>query len=212
MFYLNVSEMAILDILIAGSGFTVVVIAALPVVRRDCRSVWTDRFGQMGWPSLEELPRARLTPLHLDLARHFAPLSRRRRRCATPSLSSACSGPQSLDTTSKRASVGCALYAGVRLTACVRLIMQSHDAAPHTARMSGCCNAKTAYRGLRMPNAHLPKSRIDIVSQKIWAFLPCGREFLAKSGWIAAGVRATKLAAGSLARRSALGRIAHERP
>jgi Mn2+/Fe2+ NRAMP family transporter len=65
VFYPNVSETAILNILIGGSGFTAVVAAALLVIRRDGRPVWTDRFGQMVWrmPPLDQLPRARLTPL-----------------------------------------------------------------------------------------------------------------------------------------------------
>ena len=64
-FYPNVGETTILDILIGGSGFTAVMAAGLLVIRRDGRPVWTDPFGQMVWrmPPLDELPRARLTPL-----------------------------------------------------------------------------------------------------------------------------------------------------
>jgi len=65
VFYPNVSETAILNMLIGGSGFTALVAAELLLIRRDGRPVWTDRFGQMVWrmPPLDQLPRARLTPL-----------------------------------------------------------------------------------------------------------------------------------------------------
>ena len=45
--------------------FTVVIVAAQLLIRREDRRVWTDSFGRMVWrmPPLERLPPARLTPL-----------------------------------------------------------------------------------------------------------------------------------------------------
>ena len=52
-------------ILEGGTIFTVGVGAALLLMRRNERGVFTDRLGRMVWrmPPLDQLPRARLTPL-----------------------------------------------------------------------------------------------------------------------------------------------------
>jgi hypothetical protein len=44
--------------------FTIVIAAALLVIRREDRTVWTDSFGRMIWrmPPLDQLPTAHLTP------------------------------------------------------------------------------------------------------------------------------------------------------
>jgi hypothetical protein len=63
--YPNLDEGVLLKILIVGLAFTLVIAAALLVIRRDDRRTWTDSFGWMIWrmPPLDELPPARLTPL-----------------------------------------------------------------------------------------------------------------------------------------------------
>jgi hypothetical protein len=45
--------------------FTVVIAAALLVIRREGRRVWTDSYGRMVWrmPPLDQLRPAQLTPL-----------------------------------------------------------------------------------------------------------------------------------------------------
>jgi Mn2+/Fe2+ NRAMP family transporter len=63
--YPNLDEGVLLKILVVGLGFTLVIAAALLVIRRDDRRTWTDSFGRMIWrmPPLDELLPARLTPL-----------------------------------------------------------------------------------------------------------------------------------------------------
>ena len=62
----GMSEATILAILGGGVLFTIVIAAALLVIRREDRRVWTDSFGQMIWrmPPLDQLaPPAHMTPL-----------------------------------------------------------------------------------------------------------------------------------------------------
>jgi Mn2+/Fe2+ NRAMP family transporter len=62
----GMSEAAILAILSAGVLVTIVIAAALLVIRREDRRVWTDSFGQMIWrmPLLDQLPApTHMTPL-----------------------------------------------------------------------------------------------------------------------------------------------------
>jgi hypothetical protein len=61
----DMSESMIRSILEGGAVFTVAVAAALLLIRRDDRRLWTDKFGRMVWrmPPLDQLPPARLTPL-----------------------------------------------------------------------------------------------------------------------------------------------------
>jgi NRAMP (natural resistance-associated macrophage protein)-like metal ion transporter len=61
----DMNESMIRAILEGGAAFAVAVAAALLVMRRNDRRVHTDEFGRMVWrmPPLDQLPRARLTPL-----------------------------------------------------------------------------------------------------------------------------------------------------
>jgi Natural resistance-associated macrophage protein len=61
----SMGERAILAILGGGTAFTLAIAAALLVVRREDRALWTDSFGRMIWrmPPLDRLPPARITPL-----------------------------------------------------------------------------------------------------------------------------------------------------
>jgi Mn2+/Fe2+ NRAMP family transporter len=61
----DMSEAAIGWGLAVGAGFTIAIAAALLLIRRDERHIYTDDFGRMIWrmPPLSELPPARLTPL-----------------------------------------------------------------------------------------------------------------------------------------------------
>ena len=62
----GMSEATILAILGGGVLFTIVIAAALLVIRREDRGVWTDSFGRMIWrmPSFDQLPPpAHMTPL-----------------------------------------------------------------------------------------------------------------------------------------------------
>lgn len=63
--YPAIGEEAILAVLGGGVIFALVIAAALLVIPREDGRVWTDSFGRMIWrmPPLEQLPRARLTPL-----------------------------------------------------------------------------------------------------------------------------------------------------
>ena len=63
--YPDMGEKTILAILGGGVLFTVVIGAALLVIRREDRKIWTDAFGRMIWrmPPLDQLPPAHLTPL-----------------------------------------------------------------------------------------------------------------------------------------------------
>jgi Mn2+/Fe2+ NRAMP family transporter len=63
----GMSEATILAILGGGVLFTIVIAAALLVIRREDRRVWRDGFGQMIWrmPPLDQLPPpAHMTPLN----------------------------------------------------------------------------------------------------------------------------------------------------
>ena len=65
--------------------FTLAIAAALLIIRREDRRVWTDAFGRMIWrmPPLDQLPPAQMTPLTRIMAERPARLSRRgRRACA----------------------------------------------------------------------------------------------------------------------------------
>jgi Mn2+/Fe2+ NRAMP family transporter len=61
----EMSESMIRAILEGGTVFAVAVGMALLIMRRNDRRVYTDEFGRMVWrmPPLDQLPRARLTPL-----------------------------------------------------------------------------------------------------------------------------------------------------
>ena len=61
----DLGEAAILAILGGGTLFTLAIAAALLVIRRDERAMWTDSFGRMIWrmPPLNQLPPAHMTPL-----------------------------------------------------------------------------------------------------------------------------------------------------
>jgi hypothetical protein len=63
--YPGLGETTIVALLSGGVVFTLAIAAASLLIRRDGREVWTDGFGQMIWrmPPLDQLPRARLTPL-----------------------------------------------------------------------------------------------------------------------------------------------------
>jgi hypothetical protein len=59
------NDTTILAILGGGMLFTLVIAAALLVIRREGRRVWTDSYGRIVWrmPPLDQLPPAQLTPL-----------------------------------------------------------------------------------------------------------------------------------------------------
>ena len=63
--YPDPGERTIVAILGCGMLFTLVISAALLLIRRDEARVWTDSFGRMIWrmPALDQLPPAQLTPL-----------------------------------------------------------------------------------------------------------------------------------------------------
>jgi hypothetical protein len=65
VFFPDMSDTTILAILGSGMLFTVVISAALLLIRREDRRVWTDSFRRMVWrmPPLDQLPPAQLTPL-----------------------------------------------------------------------------------------------------------------------------------------------------
>jgi NRAMP (natural resistance-associated macrophage protein)-like metal ion transporter len=65
VFFPGMSDTTILAILGSGMLFTVVISAALLLIRREDRRVWTDSYGRMVWrmPPLDQLPPAQLTPL-----------------------------------------------------------------------------------------------------------------------------------------------------
>jgi hypothetical protein len=63
--YPGMGETAILANLSAGLLFTLAIAAALLVIRREGRRIWTDNFGRMIWrrPPLDQLPPAHMAPL-----------------------------------------------------------------------------------------------------------------------------------------------------
>jgi NRAMP (natural resistance-associated macrophage protein)-like metal ion transporter len=65
VFFPGMSDTTILAILGSGMLFTVVISAALLLIRREDRRVWTDSYGRMVWrmPPLDQLPPAQLTLL-----------------------------------------------------------------------------------------------------------------------------------------------------
>ena len=65
VFFPGMSDTTILAILGSGMLFTVMISAALLLIRREDRRVWTDSYGRMVWrmPPLDQLPPAQLTPL-----------------------------------------------------------------------------------------------------------------------------------------------------
>jgi Mn2+/Fe2+ NRAMP family transporter len=65
VFFPGMSDTTILAILGSGMLFTVAISAALLLIRREERRVWTDSYGRMVWrmPPLDQLPPAQLTPL-----------------------------------------------------------------------------------------------------------------------------------------------------
>jgi NRAMP (natural resistance-associated macrophage protein)-like metal ion transporter len=65
VFFPGMSDATILAILGSGMLFTVMISAALLLIRREDRRVWTDSYGRMVWrmPPLDQLPPAQLTPL-----------------------------------------------------------------------------------------------------------------------------------------------------
>ena len=63
--YPDMGETTMFAILGGGTLFTLAIAAALLVIRRDERAIWTDSFGRMIWrmPPLDRLPPAQMTPL-----------------------------------------------------------------------------------------------------------------------------------------------------
>ena len=61
----DMGETTLVALLGGGMVFTLAIAAALLVIRRSDRKIWTDSFGRMVWrmPPLDQLPRAHMTPL-----------------------------------------------------------------------------------------------------------------------------------------------------
>jgi hypothetical protein len=61
----GIGEKTLIALLGGGMGFTIGIAAALLVIRREDRRIWTDSFGRMIWrmPPLDQLPPAHMTPL-----------------------------------------------------------------------------------------------------------------------------------------------------